>query len=173
MMIESIGINLIATLISFLFEQNMLRQSHIDVQGAPFWYEKKDNQNKIYVSTYYDGDLDSIDKVKSKVIKKITIIIENAYQVTIKKEFLKLRSTKEIVFIKAMQNDSHLPIFVKEVIVFQDIEYNKKMRRSFVRAYINLNVLKQYQTQRIIKIKKEVLDYQFDDMMDELEKETL
>jgi len=172
-MFESIAINLISTLISFLFEQNILKQNHTDIQGAPFWYEKKYNQNRIYVSTYYDGDLDSIDKAKNKAIEKITIIIEDAYKVTIKKEFLKSRSKKELVFIKAMGDDSNLLAFVKEVIVFQDIEYNKKIQRSFVRAYIDLKVLKQYQTQRIIKIKKEVLDYQFDYMMEELEEETL
>jgi len=170
-MLESIGISLVATLISFLFEQNILRKSHIDIEGAPFWYEQRSDQNKIYVSTYVDGDLSSIEKAKGEVVKKITIIIEDAYKVTIRKEFMKLRSKKEIKFIKGMQNDSYLSTFVKNNTVIQDIKYDKDVNRAFVRGYMPLEVLKQYQTQRIIKIKKRVLDYQFDDMMEELEKE--
>ncbi len=170
-MLESIGVSLIGTLIGFLFEQNILRQSNIDIEGAPMWYEKKGDQNKIYVSTYVDGNLNAIEKAKRNVVKKITIIIEDAYKVTLKKEFIKLRNKKEIKFMKEMQHDTNLSDFVKENTIIQDIKHDKGVNRAFVRGYMPLAVLKQYQTKRIIKIKKKVLDYQFDDMMEELNKE--
>ncbi|MEA3554167.1 MAG: hypothetical protein U9R39_07200 [Campylobacterota bacterium] len=170
-MLESIGISLISTMISFLFEQNVLRRSSVDIQGAPSWYEKKSNPERIYVSTYINGDIDSIDETKQKVVKQITLIIENGYKVTIKKHFVGTYSKREKLFIDKMQKDFKLSQFVEQNVVFQNIKYNEKFKKVFIRGYINIDSLKEYQTNRMIKIKKKVLDYQFDDMMEELEKE--
>lgn len=170
-MLESIGISLISTMISFLFEQNILKQSSIDIQGAPSWYEKKSNPERIYISTYTNGNIDSIDGIKQKVIKKITLIIENGYKVTIKKHFVGTYTNKEKLFIEKMQKDFKLSKFIEQNVIFQNIKYNEKLKKVFIRGYINIDLLKKYQTKRMIKIKKKVLDYQFDDMMEELEKE--
>lgn len=158
-------------MISFLFEQNVLKQTSVDIQGAPSWYEKKSDPNKIYISTYSNGNIDNIVETKQKVVNQITLIIENGYKVTIKKHFMGVYSKKERLFINKMRKDSKLSDFVKQNVVFQNIKYNKKFNKIFIRGYINIDLLKEYQIKRMIKIKKKVLDYQFDDMMEELEKE--
>jgi len=170
-MLESIGLSLISTMISFLFEHNILKQSTIDIEGAPYWYEQRENNNRVYISTYIDGGLDSVEKCKNKVVTKITLKIEDAYKVTIKKEFSKLHTRKEIMLVQKMKNDINLSDFTKRNIVFQNIKYDEDAKRTFVRGYLNIDLLKEYQTKRMIEIKKQVLDYQFDDMLEELEKE--
>lgn len=170
-MLESIGVSLIGTIISFLFDQNVLRQSNIDIQGVPNWYEQKGDPKKIYVSTYVNGDIKSIGKAKNKILEELTLIIEDAYRVTIKKKFERVSSKKEILFIKKMKNDSNLFSFIKQNTVFRDIKYNEDIKRTFIRGYIHLDLLEKYQTKRILVIKKEVLDYQFGDMMEELDRE--
>ena len=170
-MLESITISLVSTLISYLFEVNILRTSTIEIDGAPYWYGKQNDKNKIYVSTYIDGNISKLDKSKQIVASKITVIIEEAYNVIIRKEFLYDRSKKELDFIKAMQYDPNLKSFVKKNIVYQNIKYDEDLNRIFIRGYLSLDKLKKYQEKRSIEIKKRLLDYQFDDMMEELEKE--
>ena len=171
-MLETIGISLIATMISFLFEENILRQNHsVEIQGAPYWYEKKVDDKKISVSTYVDGEFESIDLSKVKLAKKMTSNIQKAYKQSIKKEFNKLHTQKEKVFVTKLLDDENLSDFVSEKMVVQNIKYVKDVQRTFIRGYIDVELLKQYEEKRVLQIKKKVLDHQFDDMMEELNKE--
>lgn len=170
-MLESIGISLISTMISFLFETQVLRTSTVEIDGAPYWYAKQNDPKKIYISTYIDGDISKVDKAKGEVVQKITLIIEEAYKITMKKELVYDRSKKELEFLKRMEHDTNLKNFVKQNTVYQNIKYDEDIKRVFVRGYLPVDVLKKYQEERIAEIKKQLLDYQFDDMMDKLDKE--
>ena len=172
-MIESIGISLISTVISYLFKQNILDKSSIDIQGAPSWYGKRSNPNRIYVSTIQKGNIEDIDSAKQKVVKKMTLIIENGYKVTIKKYFTYGYSKKERLFINKIQKDHKLHNFVEHNIVFQNIKYDQKHKIFFIRGYMDKKILEAYQMKRVIEIKKKVLNYQLDNMIEELNKKTL
>ena len=65
-----------------------------------------------------------------------------------------------------MQHDTNLKLFVKQNIVYQNIKYDEDLNRIFTRGYLSLNKLQKYQKERIIGIKKKVLNYQFNDMME-------
>lgn len=170
-MLESIGISLISTMISFLFETQVLRTSTVEIDGAPYWYAKQNDPKRIYISTFIDGDISKLETAKGTVVKKITLVIEEAYQVTMKKELTLHRSKKELEFLKRVQNDSNLKSFVKHNTVFQNIKYDEDLNRIFIRGYLSIDKLKNYQEGRLTDIKKRLMDFQFDDMMDELEKE--
>ena len=169
-MFETIAFGLISTCINFIFDTAILRTSTIEIDGSPNWYEKQGEPKSFYVSSYCDGDIDAVDCAENAARKEIIIVIEDAFDQAVEKSFKHYKG-KEREFIEKMQKDKKLPLFVKRNIIFQNIKYDKELHRAFVRGYITYAALEEYEKDRIGKVKMEVLDYQYEEMMDELEKE--
>jgi len=169
-MFETIAFGLISTMINFIFDTAILRTSTIEIDGTPNWYEKQGEPKSFYVSSFCDGDIDSVDCAKEGVRKEIIIIVDDAFDQAIEKSFKHYKG-KERQFIEKMQQDKNLPLFVKRNIIFQNIKYDAEHRRAFVRGYITYSALEEYEKERIVNVKKEVLDYHYDEMMEELEAE--
>lgn len=167
-MFETIAYGLISTVINFIFDTSVLRTSTIEIEGAPYWYAKEGGPKSFYVSTYCDGDIDAVDCAKRAAKKEIVIIVEDAFKQAVEKSFKHYKG-KERTFIEKMQNDKDLPLFVKRNIIFQNIKYDKEIHRAYVRGYITYSALEEYEKERIVNVKKEVLDYHYEDMMDELD----
>lgn len=170
-MLETIGMSLIGTMISFLFDTQMLRTSTVDIQGAPYWYEQQNDKTKLYTSAYIDGGIDKLGNAKEKVVIVLKSRIEKAYDTTTTSEFMLGRDKKELDFIQAMKKDSGLKNFIQQKVVYQNIKYNEELNRIFIRGYVSIDALKKYQENRIIDIKKRLLDHQFDGMMEGIDKE--
>lgn len=173
-MIEAIGMKLVASLLVFIFEVEVLDKNKIFIDGVPSWYmnEKFMKDDNFYVFDYFDGDLNAVDRVKEKVIKKMENRIREATTTVIDKEFPHLKDKKEKSFINIFKNDKKLSLFVKENITFENVSYSKDEKRAFASGYISKAKLEKYYKKRVFDIKEEVLNIKFENMMDELEEET-
>jgi len=171
-MFETIAFGLISTCINFIFDTAILRTSTIEIDGSPNWYEKQGEPKAFYVSSFCDGDIDAVDCAKEGAKKEIVIIIEDAFDQAVEKSFQNYQG-KERSFIEKMQKDKDLPLFVKRNIKFQNLKYDKELQRAFARGYITYAALEEYEKDRIGKVKMEVLDYHYDEMMEELDDEMM
>lgn len=170
-MLEVIGLSLVKTLVSFLFGEYVLNQSTIDVGGAPSWYEKRSDSDKLYAYTYADGDLSAIDIAKGKAKTALVKEIRYAMDSVVAEHFSRLEGDEKALVGK-MKDDSKLSGFVSVNMVVSAIEYDEEIKRAFVGTYLTKEQIEAYSTARVYQIKKELLNLRADSMMDELEKET-
>lgn len=168
-MLETIAYGLISTVINHIFDTSVLKMSTTDIEGAPNWYQKQGKKRSFYVSSFCDGDIDAVDCAKDAVKKEVVIIVEEAFDKTFETS-LKHYKGKDCDIIEKMQYDKDLPRFVCRNIIFQDIKYDAKLERAFVRGYVTYGSLEEYERERIRIVKKEVLDHHYEEMMEELDK---
>jgi len=76
---------------------------------------------------------------------------------------------KERLFVEKMREDTNLPLFVDRHTVFQNVKYDEDAHRAFARGYVTNQALETYEKERISNVKKEVLEYHYEDMMKELD----
>ena len=169
-MFETIAYGLISTVINYLFDTSVLRRSSVDIEGAPYWYAQTGGEKAIYVSAYCDGGLEAVECAKSAVREKLIVIIDDAFEHAVENKFKHYKG-KERTFVEKMREDTNLPLFVQRRTVFQNIKYDEDAHRAFARGYVTLQAFEGYEKERIDSVRKAVLEYHYDEMMDELEKE--
>jgi len=169
-MFETIAYGLISTVINYLFDTSILRRSSVDIEGAPSWYAQQGGEKAIYVSTYCDGGLDAVACAKNKAEEQLVIVIDDAFDQAVEKSFRHYKG-QERLFVDRMREDTNLPLFVHRHTVFQNIKYDEDAHRAFVRGYVTTQAFETYEKQRIATVKKQVLEYHYDEMMQDLEKE--
>jgi len=167
-MFETIAYGLISTVINYLFDTSVLRTSTVDIEGAPYWYEQKGGKEALYVSAYCDGGMEAVECAKNAVREKLVIVIDDAFDQAVEKSFGHYKG-QEKMFVEKMREDTNLPLFVRRHTVFQNVKYDEGEHRAFVRGYLTNRALEAYEKERISEVKKEVLDYHYDEMMKELD----
>ena len=169
-MLEAIGLSLVKTLVSFLFGEYVLNQSTIEIGGAPSWYEKRSDSDRLYAYAYADGNLSAVDAAKAKAQGKLIRQIKYAMDSVVAEHFSRLEGAEKAL-VNEMQHDSKLDGFVATNMTVPAIYYDEKQRRAYVGAYLTKEQIETYSTTRVYEIKKELLNMRFDNMMDELEQE--
>lgn len=170
-MLEAIGLSLVKTLVSFLFGEYVLNQSTIVIGGAPSWYEKRSDSDKLYAFAYADGDLSAIDVAKGKAKTELVTQIRYAINSVVAKHFSRLEGDEKAL-VGEMKDDGKLSGFVSVNMVVAAIEYDEEIKRAFVGTYLTKEQIEAYATARVYQIKKELLTMRADSMMNELEAET-
>ncbi len=169
-MFETIAYGLISTALNYLFDTAILRRSTVEIEGAPYWYEQKGGEKAIYVSAYCDGGLEALDCAKRGVKEKLVIIIDDAFDRAVEKKF-KHYEGQERTFVEEMRDDTDLPHFVERHTVFQNLKYDEDDKRAFARGYVTLDALQRYENERIDGVRRKVLNYHYDEMMQELDED--
>jgi hypothetical protein len=171
-MIESIGLALVKSLVTYLFNVYVLAASTVKIDGAPGWYMQNDSAN-VCVYEYQHGGLESVDAAKSKAYpdmeKQLTYIIE----AVIYDNYSTLKDPSEKRFVMLFKSDADAPVFVRKTLVFPAVEYNKKIRTAFVKACIDKNQIVEYQKGRLETIKYQLTHKRAGDAFDEMEKEDM
>ena len=170
-MLEAIGLSLVKTLVSFLFGEYVLNQSTIVIGGAPSWYEKRSDSDKLYAFAYADGDLSAIDVAKGKAKTELVTQIRYAINSVVAEHFSRLEGDEKAL-VGEMKDDGKLSGFVSVNMVVAAIEYDEEIKRAFVGTYLTKEQIEAYSTARVYQIKKELLTMRADSMMNELEAET-
>jgi len=169
-MVESIGVSLVSTIVSFLFEKSILNGEGLNFTKPYSRYEKSLNRDRIYVFTSLKGDMSDLQKAKDRAIEEMVTIIDRGYKNAVVRAFEGRYSKKEIEFLKKLQKDDRLLDFVKQNIIFENVKCDDNKKEIYIKGYLDINVLKEYEKRVVLDVKKRVLDFQFDDMMNELKK---
>jgi len=165
---EGIVVALAKTLASYLFGGYLKNHyGSIEIDGAPAWYGREPNE-AICVSTYNKGGLDKLELTKKeskiKLIKKVNHIIE----IVIYKNFKNLKADEE-EFLKSIEKDKKLPLFVDANMKFQNIKVDEDKHMVFVRSCLDKKAFINYETNRLKELKKDIVFYKSDKLFNELE----
>ena len=163
----------IKTITSYLVGAYM--KSHfgsVEIEGAPYWYGRED-KDEICVSDVAKGNVTFLDeekqKVKVKLQKKLSLIIENAIHQN--KRFSHLKEN-EIQFLNSIIKDNKLKWFVDENGYYKNIKVDDEKNMIFVRMCVNKNKFVHYEAKRIKEISKKLTMKKANDAFDELDSET-
>lgn len=170
-MLESIGLGLVKTMITYLFKfymQSESKENTITIGGAPSWYEKREDPDKLYGFAFAEGGLTSVDAAKERVKERLVIQIRTAMDTVVARDFSRLKG-KEKMLVERMRNDMKLDGFVSANMEIVGLHFDEKNSRAFAGACLTKAQVERYSTQRVYEIKKELLDVRFDSMMHELE----
>lgn len=169
-MIEIIAVTFVKFLTTTLLKGVFSYATGTVIDGAPSWFYKTDKA-RLCIYSFEDGGLESVEKAKRKagimMINKIDDIIE----IVLYDNFRNIEDSKEKLFIRQLEKDEFLPLFVKKNIIFHKIKYEEDVKRSYVKACIENNELIQYQTERTQKIMKKLTHFRADTGFDELDNE--
>ncbi|TCK61573.1 hypothetical protein [Seleniivibrio woodruffii] len=168
-MLESIALALVKTLATFLFKTYVLMAGNVSIDGAPYWY-MKNVSSSVCVYDYKQGGLETVDAVKLSTAGKMKSEIEKILETVIYSEYSNLKDPKEKQFVYMFKNDPEASIFINQNIQFPNLEYSKKYRTAFAQGCIDKEVILEYQTRRIDKIKYELTHKRAGDAFDELDK---
>ena len=161
---------IVETLVKHMTQKVIYKYESINIKGAPSWYmQPLDNQMCVF--TYSNGGIDSIEIAKDNAKYKIVKNINNLVEITIYDTKGLIRSDKDKKIVNKFKKDSNLKFFVSKNINYSKIEYDKNTKEVFVRACIPNQVIKIYQTNRLNKISKEVINSRANDAFDELDNE--
>lgn len=168
-MVEAIAMALIKTLATYLFKTYVLMTSNVKIDGAPSWY-MKNVSSSVCVYDFKQGGLETVDAVKASTADKMKTELAKILETVIYSEYSNLKDPKEKQFVYMFKNDPEAGIFINQNIQFPNLEYNKKYRTAFSQGCIEKDIILDYQTKRIDKIKYELTHKRANDAFDELDK---
>lgn len=157
-MIETVALSLVSTMISYGFDQHLRAEETRLIEGAPQWYDQPVDE-KICVSTFGAGSLRVLHEVKKEGIDRLVLVIEQAAENSIQQhmESDRLNPRARELAERFAGKDRQLPRLVKRESKFKNVEFRDKEQKAFVRTCLDRAVLEEYESQRIVKMKKEVL----------------
>lgn len=162
--------SLVKTLVTFMFEKYVLQQSTIEIGGAPSWYEKREDSDKLYAFAYANGDLSAVDAAKLKARNDLVKQIKYAMDVVVSKNFSRLEGDEKVM-VERLQHDTKLKGFVFANMVIPAMKYDEKQKRAYVGAYLTKTQIEAYSKSRVYEIKIELLNLRHNKLTDELERE--
>ena len=169
-MVMIIATALIETLTKHMFSKYLDEQSKIEIGGAPSWYMQP-MDDKLCSFAHKSGGIDMIEVVKNSAKYKMKRKIDDTIEIVIYDNMKKVTNEKEKAVISKFKNDENLPIFINKYIDYSKVSYEDEIDTTFVRACIPKNTIIAYQTERLTKIKKEVLKVKARNAYDYLESE--
>jgi len=177
-MLEAIGIKLITVLAGFLFEHGLVSIDKIQVAGAPSWYYEESNNDYIYVFSYKDGGIETIEPLKAELSLLMEKRIQGTIDVVVYKNFRDVKDPKEKELVTLFQKDPDLHLFLKsnirfERIVQQDMRekgliFKGRPERTFGSAVLSKKSLLDYQEERITILREQIVKEQSSKMFDKL-----
>lgn len=167
-MFEGIVVALAKTLASYLFGGYLKNHyGSIEIDGAPSWYAREPRE-AICVSTYNKGGLEKLELIKKEAKIKLTKKINHIIEIVIYKNFKNLKADEE-EFLKSVEKDKKLPLFVDANIKFQNIKVDKDKHMVFVRSCLDKMAFIKYEKKRLKELKKDLIFYKSDKLFNELE----
>lgn len=180
-MLEAIGIKLITVLAGFLFEQGLVSMDQFQVAGAPSWYYEESNNDYIYVFSYKDGGIETIEPLKTDLCVLMEKKIQGVIDLVVYENFRNLKEPKEKELVSQFSKDSNLNLFVKskikiERIVHQDLRekgliFKGRPERTFGSAILSKKSLLDYQEERISILREKIVRQKSSTMFDKLDSE--
>ncbi len=167
-MLETLAMAVLKAIVSFIFQEAMVSGTDLDIEGAPRWYGRSE-RGQFCVSTYHEGGLDAVDRVKEKVYVKLTREIERAIDMALVENFQDLKDEKEKKFISLVAKDEKLPLFIERYAQLKNLEYDEDRQIAFARACISKERFEAYQHRRIEHIRKSLSLKRSEDAFQELE----
>ena len=159
---------LVETLTKHMFNNYLNEMDKIEIGGAPSWYMKPVD-DKICSFAHKNGGMDNIEitkkNAKYKMVKKINGIID----IVVYDNFKNIQNKKEKDVVNLWKKDTNLPIFVDKNIDFSRVDYEDEIDTTFVRACISKQVVLEYETARLQKIKKEVIKVKANNAFEDLD----
>jgi hypothetical protein len=177
-MLEAIGIKLITVLAGFLFEHGLISMDKIQVEGAPSWYYEQANNDYIYVFSYKDGGIETIEPLKSELMGLMEKKIQGIIDIVVYENFKDVKEPKEKELVRQFKKDENLSLFVKSNIKFERIVqqnmreknliFKGRPERTFGSAVLSKKVLLDYQEERITFLREKIMKGKSSKMFEKL-----
>lgn len=165
-MLEAIGIKLITVLTGYLFETGLAFVDKVKIDSAPPWYYEEKNLDYIYVFSFKEGGIETLDPLKEDLLKKMEKKIDKFIETIIYKEFKNIKDPQELKLIKRFEKDDRLHLFVRMNTKFERIKQQKavekgllkeeRLARTFGSAILSKKALIEYQSDRIKNLREEM-----------------
>ena len=166
-MLEAIAIKLVSVLAGFLFEQALVSGEQIRIEGAPAWYYEEKSPQYIYVFSYMEGGLETVEPLKANLALDIEKRFEDIFDFVIYYEqFLDIKDPAEKELIRQFRRDEDLGLFVRRHmrianITQQDAQEGGLVRkarpaRSFGSATLSKQALLDYQKERVARLQQRI-----------------
>lgn len=131
---------------------------------------------------YSKGGIETIDNAKFTCKKDIENKISKMVEISIYDNFKSAKDPKEIAFLKHLQADTQLKVFIDKNTKFEKIEHLKEKKESlfsdgrkydetFAGCMIEKDIVIDYQKSRMKEITKELSQFRMESGVDELEAE--
>ena len=167
-MVGVITTALVGTLIQYMFEKSLDQMDEVAIGGAPSWY-MEDTDDKMCTFSHTQGGIDFIDATKVKAKNKMLTKINDLIEVTIYDNKKLIKNNQDFQLVKMFKNDPFLDGFVKKNLHYPKVVFEDEINTTFVKSCIKKNVIIEYQTQRIQKIKAKLTTHKANKAFDELD----
>ncbi|MEA3314653.1 MAG: hypothetical protein U9Q30_02190 [Campylobacterota bacterium] len=161
---------LVETLVKHMFNNYLDERDKVEMDGAPSWYMEPVD-DKLCSFSHKTGTMDNIDIVKSNARFKIIRKIDKTIEIIIYDNMKNIKNEREKKLIRRFKEDKELPLFVDKYLHYPKIKYEEEIKTTFVKACISKDSIIDYQKERLVIIKKEVLNSKVNDAFAELEAE--
>lgn len=172
-MLEAVAIKLVSVLAGYLFEQALISQGQVKIDGAPGWYYKETSKKDMYAFSYLEGGYEVVEEMEKRLQDKMGQKVEDMIAVILKKEFADVQNPLERELLDRFRDDKDLPLFIRENLKIEKIEYVEPRKgapgRCFAGATLSMQVLFDYQKDRIEKIRYEISHHRADRGFEELD----
>ena len=169
MMVE-LGLALLKTLASFLFEQGLYSTVEYDIDNAPSWYYQE-SSGEMCTFAYEYGKLESIEKAKAVANEKMQIRIKKLVDISVYQHYKDTISPQENKLMEYFSTDRNLPIFVDMHLQYIKVKHEDDVDITFVKACIPKQTILTYQTDRLNKIQKTLSIHRSEEAFKDLDKE--
>ncbi|MEA3373193.1 MAG: hypothetical protein U9Q62_05815 [Campylobacterota bacterium] len=165
-----LGLALLKTLASFLFDQYLYSTTEYDIDNAPSWYYQE-SADEMCAFTYEYGKLESIEKAKTAAQKQMQTKISQLIDRSIYQHYKNSTTPKEDKMLEYFSKDVKLPIFVDSNLHYVKVKHEDNADITFVKACIPKQTILTYQTERLKNIQKELSIHRSDEALKELDRE--
>ena len=167
-MFAGLAFALAKTLASYLFGGYLkAHYGSLNIEGAPSWYGEEPSE-AICVSTYNNGGLEKLILTKNQSKIKLNKRINHIIEVVVYQNFKNLTPDEE-QFLKSIEKDKKLPLFVDANMKFQNIKVDEDKHMVFVRSCLDKEAFIKYEKSRLKELQKDVVFYKSDKAFDTLE----
>lgn len=132
-MLEAIAIKLVTALTGLLFNMGVKSMDKIQIDNAPSWYMEESNSNYIYVFSFKNGGIETIDPLKADLEIKMEKKIQDIIQTLIYENFRNINDPLEKELVNQFKKDANLPVFVKRYIKINRIKQQKGVKKGLFR----------------------------------------
>lgn len=166
-MLEAIAIKLVTVLAGFLFEQALVTGDQIRIEGAPSWYYEEKDPQYIYVFSYMEGGVETLEPLKANLALAMEKRIQEIIDIVIYYEaFQDIKDPAEKELIRQFRRDEDLGLFVRRnlhipLLTQQEAQEAGLIRkgrpaRSFGAATLPKQALLDYQKDRVSRLKNSI-----------------
>jgi len=181
-MLEVIALKLITSLTGFLFEGYLDTFKYNKIDGAPSWYGNSGTNSQLVGYGYYKGDIETISLAQNECKKDIKNKINKGIEIAIYDNFQHIKDPKEKEFLKRLQHDTTLEVFIDKNVKYEKVEHLKakkeglfsdgrKYDETFTGCMVAKDTILAYQKSRMIDLRKELTNFKSQNAEDELDNE--